>query len=451
MTKPTPSTFPTAPHVTPEREPGPETAFAPASPSELERIGHIISRETIGGALLIAAAAIAIVLANSPLGGWYEGLRDTTAGFAFGDAKFEMSVGQWAADGFLAVFFFLAGLELKREFVAGDLRSPSRAVVPIAAAVGGVVVPALIYFAFAANDPSVAHGWAIPTATDIAFAIAVLAVVGSKLPLALRTFLLTLAVVDDLIAIGIIAIFYTSSLAIGYLLAALVPLAGYWLLAHYGRNLFRTDKGAAWFLLLPLGVLVWALFYLSGVHATIAGVLLGFSVPVRPARGESEEDMSLAEMFEHRFRPLSAGICVPIFAFFSAGVSFAGLDVAALTSPVALGIALGLLLGKPIGIMTAVFLTTRVRQINLDPAIRWLDVLALSMLASIGFTVSLLISELSFPLGDPANELAKSAIFIASGTAAVVGGGFLWLRGRAHEREAEAARAAVQPTRRSIP
>lgn len=424
-----------------------ETAFAPSSPSELQRIAQIVSKETIGGGLLIVAAVIAIVLANSPLSGWYEGLRDTKAGFQFGDWSFEMTVGHWAADGLLAVFFFLAGLELKREFIEGDLRKPSRAVVPIAAAAGGVIVPALIYILFAGNDPQLAHGWAIPTATDIAFAVAVLAVVGSKLPLALRTFLLTLAVVDDLIAIVIIAIAYTSALSLGHLLAALVPLAGYWLLAHYGRNLFRKDKGAAWFLLLPLGIIVWTLFYLSGIHATIAGVLLGFSVPVRPARGETGDEMSLAETFEHRFRPLSAGICVPLFAFFSAGVSFAGMDFAALTSPLVLGIALGLIVGKPIGITLAVFLTTRVRRINLDPAIKWLDVVAVSMIAGIGFTVSLLISELAFPIGVPEHELSKSAILIASTFAAICGGIFLWLRGRAHERSAAAQTAAEKATK----
>lgn len=419
-----------------------EAAFAPSSPSELQRIAQIVSKETIGGALLIVAAVIAIVLANSPLSGWYEGLRDTNAGVRFGDWTFEMTVGHWAADGLLAVFFFMAGLELKREFIEGDLRKPSRAIVPIAAAAGGVIVPALIYLFFAGNDPRLAHGWAIPTATDIAFAVAVLAVVGSKLPLALRTFLLTLAVVDDLIAIVIIAIAYTSSVSFGHLFAALIPLAGYWLLAHHGRNLFRHDKGAAWFLLLPLGILVWALFYLSGIHATIAGVLLGFSVPVRPGKGETGDELSLAETFEHRFRPLSAGICVPLFAFFSAGVSFEGMNFAAFTSPVVLGIALGLILGKPIGITLAVFLTTRVRRINLDPAIKWLDVIALAMLAGIGFTVSLLISELAFPIGVPEHELSKSAILIASTIAAIAGGTFLWFRGRAHERmDAEQAKS----------
>ena len=417
-------------------------AFAPSDLNELQRISAIMSKETIGGALLIVAAIVAIVLANSPLSDWYTGLRDSTAGVRLGEWEFSMTLGHWAADGFLAVFFFLAGLELKREFVAGDLRSPKRAVVPIAAAFGGVAVPALIFVAFNLGSPETLRGWAIPTATDIAFAIAVLAVVGSRLPLALRTFLLTLAVVDDLIAIVIIAIFYTTALQVWALLGALVPLALYWVIAHRRRDLFRDDKGAAWFVLLPIGLACWALVYLSGIHATIAGVLLGFAVPVRPKEGtrDTAEGPSLAEEFEHRFRPLSTGICVPIFAFFSAGVPFAGLDggAAALASPVALGIIVGLVVGKPIGITLAVWLTTRFRGIELDRSIRWPDVFALAMLAGIGFTVSLLVAELSFPMGHPAHELAKIAIFAASGIAAVVGGGVLWRRGQIYERRRRA-------------
>ena len=416
-----------------------EPAFSPVSPTERERLSALMSKETVGGALLVGAAILAVILANSPLAAWYEGLRETVAGVRFGDWEFSMSLSHWAADGFLAVFFFLAGLELKREFVAGDLSNPARAVVPVAAAFGGVAVPALIYFAFTAGT-GLERGWAIPTATDIAFAIAVLAVVGSRLPLALRTFLLTLAVVDDLIAIVIIAVFYPSDLHFGYLLGALVPLALYALIAHRRRELFRLDRGAAWFVLLPIGLVCWGLVYLSGVHATIAGVLLGFAVPVHAAHSRGgandptrEPGPGLAEIFEHRFRPLSAGICVPIFAFFSAGVSFAGFtDPAAAFTPVTLGIALGLVLGKPIGITLTVWLTTRVRQINLDPAIRWADVFALATVAGIGFTVSLLIAELSFPVGHPEHEGAKIAILVASTVAAFAGGALLAWRGRRH-------------------
>ena len=446
------STTTPAPHPpAPERQTEP-AAFAPTDRSELQRIAAIMSKETIGGALLIVAAIAAIIIANSPLSEWYTGLRDSTAGVRIGDWEFSMSLGHWAADGFLAVFFFLAGLELKREFVAGDLRSPKRAVVPIAAAFGGVAVPALIFVAVNLSNPETLRGWAIPTATDIAFAIAVLAVVGSKLPLALRTFLLTLAVVDDLIAIAIIAVFYTTTLKVWALLAALVPLILYWVIAHRRRDLFRHDKGAAWFVLLPIGLVAWALVYQSGIHATIAGVLLGFAVPVRPKQGtlDRSDGPSLAEEFEHRFRPLSAGICVPIFAFFSAGVPFAGMQggAAALLTPVSLGIIIGLVVGKPIGITLMVWLTTRFRGIDLDRSIRWPDVLALSMLAGIGFTVSLLIAELSFPPGHAAHELAKIAIFVASGIAAVVGGVFLWMRGEASERRRRAEGDAGEPDER---
>src|SRR4051794_26364236 len=249
----------------------PSRLFGRGSAAEATRIGALLRKETVGGALLLVGTLLALVWANSPWSASYAQLRDTTVGPA--SLHLDLTLGSWAADGLLAVFFFVAGLELKREFVAGDLRDPRRAALPVAAAVGGMAVPALLYCAvnLRAGDGAVS-GWAIPTATDIAFALAVLAVISTHLPTGVRTFLLTLAVVDDLLAITVIALFYTSALAVAPLLLALLPLAAFAFLVQ--------KRVRFWWLLLPLAVLTWALVHASGVHATVAGVLLGFAVPV---------------------------------------------------------------------------------------------------------------------------------------------------------------------------
>jgi NhaA family Na+:H+ antiporter len=335
----------------------------------------------------------------------------------------------------LAIFFFVAGLELKREFVAGDLREPRRAAVPVAAAVGGVVVPAALFYLFTSGvGGGATKGWAIPTATDIAFALAVLAVVGRFLPSALRTFLLTLAVVDDLLAIIIIAVFYTASLSVLPLLAALVPLAVFAVLVQ--------RRVRSWWLLLPLAVLTWALMHASGVHATVAGVLLAFTVPVirSAAAGGPDAGPGLAEHFEHRFRPLSAGVAVPVFAFLSAGVAiggFAGL-AAALADRVAIGIVVGLVVGKPLGIMAATWLVSRFTHANLDEGLAWIDVFGLALLGGIGFTVSLLIGELAFGLGSARDEHVKVAVLTGSLAAALLASVVLRARSRVYRRVHEA-------------
>lgn len=398
------------------------TIFARGSYAEALRMGEILRKETVGGALLVVAAVLALIWANSPASDSYFALRDFKVGYE--PWHLELSLGAWAADGLLAIFFFLVGLELKREFVAGDLRQLNKSVVPVTAAAGGVLVPALIYAAVNISSPETLRGWAIPTATDIAFAVAVLAIIGSHLPSALRIFLLTLAVVDDLIAISIIAIFYSSDIQPVPLLLALLPLGVYLLLAQKFRRFFGTHLAAAWFILLPLGVVVWALVHASGIHATVAGVLLGFAVPVlrSQASGGPDAGPGLAEIFEHRFRPISAGIAVPIFAFFSAGVAVGGGEglVSAFTDPVALGIVLALVLGKPIGIMGTTWLLTKTTKARLDGSFKWIDVFGVSLLAGIGFTVSLLVAELSFGHGSIADDHAKVGILSASLLAAVL-------------------------------
>lgn len=406
---------------------------------EYSRIEKILTKEAAGGAILVLATIAALILANSAAADAYFGLADTYLGFEVGGFSLRMSVAHWASDGLLALFFFLVGLELKMELATGDLRDPKRALVPVAAAAGGVAVPALIYTAFNLSTGGDAMGgWAIPAATDIAFAVAVLALVGSRLPSALRTFLLTLAIVDDLIAITIIAVFYSSDINLLYLGLALIPLALFWLIATRAEHIFKKHYSAAWFILLPLGIVTWALFYNSGIHATIAGVALGFCVPVHP-RSKYGEQFSLAETFEHRFRPISSGFAVPVFAFFSAGVAVGGINglTNAWSSTVALGIIVGLVGGKILGIVGTTFLITRLRGAHLDPDIKWIDLTGMAALAGIGFTVSLLVAELSFDPTNAMNEYAKVGVLSASLLAAVLGAALLMPRNRYYRMIAE--------------
>lgn len=404
-------------------------------------IERILRRETVGGILLLAATVLALIVANSGWGEAYFSLRDTYLSIGFGDASWKISVGHIAADGLLAIFFFLAGLELKREFIAGELRDPRKALVPVVAAIGGVVLPAVIYVIVTLDAGAEAQrGWAIPVATDIAFALAVLAVVGTSLPLALRTFLLTLAVVDDLIAITIIAFFYTTDLAPAFLIASFVGLAVYAVIAQRFQEFFRARETAAWFILMPIGLIVWFFMYESGVHATVAGVLLAFAIPVRAKDGDDDglgPRMGLAELFEHRYRPLSAGVAVPVFAFFSAGVAVGGWNglVDAVTSPVAMGIMLGLVVGKTVGITVATWLVTRLPGVSLPRGVRWVDLIGLALLAGMGFTVSLLISELSFGQGSGLDDVGKVGILLGSLIAALLAVALLGTRNRQYKRQ----------------
>lgn len=359
----------------------------------------------MAGALLLAATVIALVWANSPAAESYEAVR--TATFGPSALDLHLSIEAWAADGLLAVFFFVIGLELKRELVLGDLRSPRTALVPAAAAAGGVVVPALIYLAVTVlADQGGTRGWAIPAATDIAFALAVIAVVGRGLPPALRTFLLTLAVVDDLIAITIIAVGYTDDLDLVLLALSLVPLFAFAVLTH-------RQITSGW-LLIPLALTTWALVHGSGIHATVAGVLLGLVVPAR----------ELTQRFEHTWTPWSVGLAVPVFALLAAGVEIGGIGgfTDALQDPIAIGVVAGLVLGKPLGITFTAWLVTRVTGAHLDPSLRWADIIAASAVAGIGFTVSLLIGDLAFGLGTTTDDHVKIAVLTGSTVAAVAGG-----------------------------
>ncbi len=398
---------------------------------EAQRLAGILRQETVGGVLLLIAAAAALVWANSPWSSAYRSISEFTVGPA--SLHLDLSIAAWAADGLLAIFFFVVGLELKREFVAGDLRDPARAALPIAAAVGGMIVPAVIYLTInlATGHPENLDGWAVPIATDIAFALAVLAVLSTHLPTALRTFLLTLAVVDDLLAITVIAVFYTDHLALGPLALALIPGVLFAIGVQRGLR-------SGW-ILVPLAVVTWALVHASGVHATVAGVLLGFTVPVlsKPtSAGGRADPTSMAEEFEHRLRPLSAGLAVPVFAFFAAGVTVGGWSGLgeSLLRPVTIGVMAGLVIGKPVGVLLTTFLLARFTQARLDKDLAWWDVLGVSALAGIGFTVSLLIGELAFGYGTVEGAEVKIGVLCGSVIAGLLAAVVLVSRNKVYRR-----------------
>lgn len=379
--------------------------------SRTDRLRTWVSRETTGGILLLGAALVAVLLANSPWREGYTRLSESRLGPAA--LHLDLTLAHWASDGLLAVFFFVVGLELKRELVTGSLRHPREAAVPMLAAVGGMLVPAAFYTVLVVltRDTSALSGWAIPTATDIAFALAVLAVFGRGLPAAVRTFLLTLAVVDDLLAIVVIAIFYTETVAWGPLGLAVVGLVLF-------RLLVRARK-VLWWVLLPLAVVIWALVHASGIHATVAGVTMGFLVPALLVHGEKD---SRTHRFEDVWNPLSSGIALPVFAFFAAGVTVIGIPLAdVFVQGATLGVLAGLIVGKCVGVLGTTWLVTRLTPLRLAQGIGIRDLLPVGLLAGIGFTVSLLIVELSFDPGSEHGTGAKIAVLLGSVVSAVLG------------------------------
>ncbi|QIX28252.1 Na+/H+ antiporter NhaA [Nocardioides sp. JQ2195] len=384
-------------------------------------VGDFLRKETVGGAVALIAALVAVVWANSAFGHGYEHLREFRIG--------PLNVEQWAADGALTLFFFVTGLELKREFLVGSLSKISDAIVPVVAAACGVAVPALIYTVVNVVGDGHVGGWAIPSATDIAFALAVLAIVGSSLPGQLRAFLLTLAVVDDLIVIIIIAAFYAAGFDPWSLVLAGLCFAAYGLLQH-----LRVPNVLPY---LPLAIGAWWFTHESGIHATIAGVVLGLLTRVRTDNGE---DTSPAEHIEHVLSPWSAGVAVPFFALMSAGVVIGG-GAELVTDPVVIGVVLGLVLGKPIGVFGGSWLLTKLTRAEIDKDISWIDVFGVAVLAGVGFTVSLLVSDLSFTGAE--REAAKTAVLCGSLFASVLGATILLRRNRVHRRVAEQAAADV--------
>lgn len=393
--------------------------FDELAPKSRSRIRKLLHNETYSGALLLVAATAAMILANSPWSEWYFSLSNTVIGPEA--IHLDLKISTWAADGLLAIFFFVAGMELKYELVSGSLSNRANAAVPIAAALGGMIVPAAIFFAINAGTPS-AKGWGIPMATDIAFALAVLGIAGRRLPIELRAFLLSLAVVDDLGAIIVIAIFYSSSIALTYLLASAACVVVF---AAAQRKGIRSPL-----LYLPLGLATWVFLHESGVHATIAGVALGLAMRIKIKDGETESPLESAL---DKFHPWSAGLCVPVFAFFAAGVSIVGISVAqAFSSPVSVGAMLGLVVGKPIGILGFAWLAARFTKAELSKSLYWGDVLAIGLLAGVGFTVSLLITKLAFVGDAELDALARLSVLMASIIAATLAVVALQIRKSVH-------------------
>ena len=383
--------------------------------------------ETFAGVVLIIGAVLALVWANSPIRESYFTLSETHIGPEA--LHINLSLNHWASDGLLAIFFFVVGVELKYEFVAGSLRDIRQALVPVLAAVCGMIGPILVYCVVQLITGSdIFDGWAIPVATDIAFALGVLGVFGKGLPPAVRTFLMTLAVVDDLLGIIVIAIFFSSGINFLYLLFALVTIAIF--------GFFVQKRIIKWWLLWPLGILAWYFMHGSGVHATIAGVALGMTVPALMRNSEHEP---LTEFFSDKLSFWSSGVILPIFSFFAAGVNIvdSGGIGQMLADPVAMGIYFGLPFGKMLGIFGGVFIMIKVLRLRLGESVYLPDIFAVSLVAGIGFTLSFLIATLSFPAADPHEAHARVAVILGSLIAAVLGG--IALRLRAKQRLAHIA------------
>lgn len=342
--------------------------------------------ESAGGILLLAAAVLAMLVANSPLANIYDALLETTVAVQVGALSIDKPLLLWVNDGLMAVFFFLVGLEIKREVMEGELSSFSQIVLPGMGALGGMTVPAAIYAWMNWGDPLALDGWAIPVATDIAFALALLSVFGSRVPIALKVFLLTVAIFDDLAAIFIIALFYSGDLSLSALLIGASAL-----LAAIAMNRLGVTRTSSYIL---LGVVLWIAVLKSGVHATLAGVLIAFCIPMRDAQGESP----LRDL-EHDLHGPVAFAILPTFAFANAGLSLAGMSIENLAHPVTAGVALGLLIGKPVGILTFVWLAISLRIAKLPKDVNWTQLIGVAFACGIGFTMSLFIAGLAFEHG----------------------------------------------------
>ena len=352
----------------------------------ISRIKAFLKLEAASGILLFAAGLLAMLIANSSFDYIYQAFLDTPVAIQFGEFIIAKPLLLWVNDGLMAIFFFLIGLELKREFLAGELSDPSRVALPVVAAVGGMVVPAAIYIAINWGDPVAIQGWAIPSATDIAFALGVLALLGSRVPSSLKLFLATLAIIDDMGAIAIIAIFYTAELSISSLLIAVVAIV-----ALYALNKRGVLSIVPYIL---VGFIFWAAVLKSGVHATLAGVITAFFIPFKK-RNESYS-LTQLEKLESDLHPSVAYVILPLFAFANAGVSFEGTTIDSFVHPVPLGIALGLFVGKQIGVVLFSWVTIRLGFAQLPAGSNWVHLYGISLLCGIGFTMSLFIGTLAF-------------------------------------------------------
>src|SRR5919202_5159735 len=364
-----------------------------------------LDSEAAGGIVLMAVTALALAVANSRLAPAYFALLDARVG--------GLSVLHWINDALMAVFFLLVGLEIKRELVDGQLSTWPRRLLPGIAALGGMAAPALVYMAVNASTPETMNGWAIPTATDIAFALGALALLGSRVPVSLKVFLTALAIIDDLGAVVLIAGFYTAGLSPGWLALAGIVLAGLAALNHA-----QVERPAPY---LALGAVLWFLVLKSGVHATLAGVALALTIPIRPSPGHPDDPASLLHRLEHAIQPWVAFLIVPVFGFANAGVSLAGLHWSALLEPVTLGSAAGLFVGKQAGVFLSTWAAVRLGLADCPEGASWAQVYGVSVLAGIGFTMSLFIGLLAFPASPELQDAVKIGVLAGSLVSAALG------------------------------
>ena len=386
----------------------------------IQRIGEFLKLESASGLILMAAALLALMANNSPLSPWYDALLSTTVAIQIGDFEIAKALLLWINDGLMAVFFFLVGLEIKRELIQGELSSFDKAALPAIAAVGGMVMPALIFAGINWGSPETLGGWAIPAATDIAFALGILMLLGNRVPLALKVMLLAVAIIDDLGAILIIAMFYTSDLSLGMLGFAAIGFA-----VLVSLNLSGVRHTAPYVL---VGTVIWVCVLKSGIHATLAGVLVALTIPLRTGdgvdAGNGTQHQSPLHKLEHDLHPWIAFMVLPLFAFANAGVSFSGMSLGDLTGVLPLGIALGLVLGKPLGVFGLSFLAVKSGLVRLPDGLGWRHVAGLSALAGIGFTMSLFIGTLAFNSGELLNQV-RIGVLLGSTVSALAGFFFL--------------------------
>ena len=382
------------------------------------RIQEFIRLETSGGVVLMIAAIFAMIIANTPLSATYDLILGTYIKVGIGNFEIAKPAILWINDGLMAIFFFLVGLEIKREVLAGELSSFDKAILPIMAAIGGMAVPGIIFAIVNWGTPENLNGWAIPTATDIAFALGILALIGSRAPIALKIFLLAIAIIDDLGAIVIIAIFYTSELSINALSISMIGFA-----AAVALNRLGTQRTAPYLL---VGIIMWVFVLKSGVHATLAGVLIAFTIPLKA----KTEDEALLYKMEHGLHPWVAFLILPVFAFANAGVNFTGIGIDDLLQPLTLGIAVGLFLGKQIGIFLATWIGVKSGIARLPENVSWKHVYGVACLTGVGFTMSLFIGSLAFTTADAMNAV-RLGVVLGSVLSGIIG--YVLLKSAAHD------------------
>ena len=381
----------------------------------IRRIQTFFQSEAVGGILLLLFASMAILFANTSFSEYYFNFLDTPVSVQFGAFSIAKPLLMWVNDGFMAVFFILVGMEVKREMLEGSLSSYQQAIFPAIAAIGGMVVPALIYFIVAKGTPEIYSGWAIPMATDIAFAIGIVALLGKRIPLPLKVFLLALAIIDDLGAIIVIAIFYSHEISTPALIIAMVTIS-----ILVTMNRFKVSALCAY---MVIGLILWASVLKSGVHATLAGVIIGFCIPMQGRNGSSP-----LHQFEHILAPWCSYLILPLFAFSNAGAPLENVGLSSLNSPLTLGIALGLIVGKPLGVFLFSSLSVKLRLAQLPQGVNFAQIFAIAILCGIGFTMSMFLAGLAFgeTTYNSFDTLSRLGILLGSGVSAVVG--YLLLR-----------------------